>query len=500
MGNAESQPQFQNQNQNQQQIRRKLVQGQRRPVEVKQRRPNPSQKYNQYMRHQQQEERPPVRIQRSTTLAQQQEQYVKNQYQQAQQQRNPNTALHQQLESMQQQMNNLQQQISSQQFTPISREMDINQRPYNGEYNSDIERMGNNPPSVNQIVKQYDFGNVSILNVNDKIKEYETHEQKQEREFREEQTRRQKQFEEQKRKNRDIFEREIQMFEQSQDDPYKILGLDKYNINVDKIKKAYKMKAYRNHPDRGGSPELFKKITQSYMYLLNKYEQEDEYKWKTQQEVIKKEYDANTSVNKGYQNVHISKDNFNLNKFNQVFEDYRMQNAFDDGYGNIMTNDKRTDEKIEVKSIFSNQNFNKDIFNQAFADEKDNSYGHDEVIVYDEPEALPSNGGSFQELGQTRISDFTGGRGVDYKRAYGKDSKFINPDSVKYREYKNLNELKSERSNISHQMNPEDKRKYEQRKIREAAREKRRQETQRDIDNRYMEQFEKLNQLFIKDY
>ncbi len=177
-----------------------------------------------------------------------------------------------------------------------------------------------------------------------------------------------------------------------------------------------------------------------------------------------------------------------------------MQNAFDDGYGDIMSNDKRTDEKIDVKSIFNNQSFNKDIFNQAFNNENADEYEHDELIVYDEPQALPSSGGAFQELGQTKINDFTGGRGVDYKRAYTKENKFINPDKVKYREYKNINELKAERSNISHKMSDEDKRKYEQRKMREEEKERKRREAQQEIDNKYLEQFDKLNQLFIKDY
>ena len=44
--------------------------------------------------------------------------------------------------------------------------------------------------------------------------------------------------------------------------PFDILGLQK-NASMDDIQKAYKKKAFENHPDRGGSEEEFKKINQA---------------------------------------------------------------------------------------------------------------------------------------------------------------------------------------------------------------------------------------------
>jgi len=51
-------------------------------------------------------------------------------------------------------------------------------------------------------------------------------------------------------------------------DPYKILGVDP-NISDDELKKAYKRLTMKYHPDRGGSEEKFKEITDAYEKIKN---------------------------------------------------------------------------------------------------------------------------------------------------------------------------------------------------------------------------------------
>ena len=50
-------------------------------------------------------------------------------------------------------------------------------------------------------------------------------------------------------------------------DLYEILDLPK-DCSEDEIKKKYKKLAFVHHPDRGGNPEEFKKITEAYNFLL----------------------------------------------------------------------------------------------------------------------------------------------------------------------------------------------------------------------------------------
>lgn len=49
-------------------------------------------------------------------------------------------------------------------------------------------------------------------------------------------------------------------------DFYNILNVDK-NATKDEIKKQYKKLALKHHPDRGGDPEMFKKISEAYQTL-----------------------------------------------------------------------------------------------------------------------------------------------------------------------------------------------------------------------------------------
>lgn len=374
---------------------------------------------------------------------------------------------------------------------------------YNEQYTNYENDYNNN--TSNAIIEQYDFRNLTIHNVNDKMQKFDEFETQQQEEFELEQERRRRDFENEKKKRRDLFDKEIQLFENSNYDPYKVLGLNRNHINTDMIKRAYKHRAVRYHPDKNGDPEMFKIITQSYCYLMNKYGKAQEFEQKITRDVTNQEYEPR--MLEGYENVHISKDNFNINKFNEIFEKFRIDDEYDDGYGNIMDKGNRKmdndDFLSQQRSIFDNRSFNKDIFNKTFASEKIES---EEIIEYQEPQALNSSTQSnYRELGKGKIDDFTGNNDTnqlgytDYKHAYGKHSKFIDPDKVKYKEYKSLNDLKADRSNISHTMSREDEKKYKMKKQREEEKERRRLERVKNRDDNYLKQFEKLNQIFIKN-
>ena len=50
---------------------------------------------------------------------------------------------------------------------------------------------------------------------------------------------------------------------------YDILHVDK-NATPEEIKKSYRKLAMKNHPDKGGDPELFQKITEAYEVLSDR--------------------------------------------------------------------------------------------------------------------------------------------------------------------------------------------------------------------------------------
>ena len=77
------------------------------------------------------------------------------------------------------------------------------------------------------------------------------------------------------------------------------------------------------HPDRGGDILEFQYITQCYDYLTEqlklKIQDAQFYELKNQ---------SNTFIDKQatYQNVNMDKDNFNTEKFNQIFSENRARN------------------------------------------------------------------------------------------------------------------------------------------------------------------------------
>ena len=54
---------------------------------------------------------------------------------------------------------------------------------------------------------------------------------------------------------------------------YELLGVEK-TATFDQIKKAYRKKALKEHPDKGGDPNKFKEITHAYEVLSDKDKRE----------------------------------------------------------------------------------------------------------------------------------------------------------------------------------------------------------------------------------
>ena len=49
---------------------------------------------------------------------------------------------------------------------------------------------------------------------------------------------------------------------------YELLGVDK-KATTEQIRKAFRKKAIKEHPDKGGDPEKFKEVTSAYEVLSN---------------------------------------------------------------------------------------------------------------------------------------------------------------------------------------------------------------------------------------
>lgn len=232
-------------------------------------------------------------------------------------------------------------------------------------------------------------------------------------------------------------------------DPYQILGLPK-QFTKTQLKKAYLQKALQHHPDRGGSPETFKQISTSYKYLLNVLESSDYRDHHTlKQSLQKSEFHEQKPMNL---------DNFDVNKFNKVYEQHRSENAYDRGYGDWIKSSQTQQKQKDFQGKFNKSKFHNEFESMKQSTRKQTS---DQLSIMDPKQDISYKGSDqIVELGQKNVKNFSGGTGGltyrDLKDAY-ENPTLINVNSVDLsKRNTNMISLKSERSNINYQMSTQE--------------------------------------------
>lgn len=184
-----------------------------------------------------------------------------------------------------------------------------------------------------------------------------------------------------------------------------------------------------------------------------------------------------------------------IQDFNNVFEQNKIRTAFDKGYGEQMIphNDYREEININNKiGKYNHENFNRQFDQTKIITDK-------KIVKYSEPEALIScNYLGFSDIGLSKVEDFSANSDnslnfTDYMKAYS-NSHLIDPSLVKLRpEYKNIDEIEAERSNITYKMTEEEERKNKEKEKREKKKEIERLKYISRQDRRYNEQYNKVN-------
>lgn len=281
-------------------------------------------------------------------------------------------------------------------------------------------------------------------------------------------------------------------------DPYKILGVNK-NCDLNDIKIAYKKLARQTHPDKGGNAYLFQMITLSYEKLYNELKLKEIDKGFTELKIGSRDFIENQErLPKKNKNLYTSSNHNFQETFNKIYDDHKMPNAFDRGYGDMMHPSSKSREDINIKKTVINQKDFHKIFESAPLNKNNKK-----LIVYKEPTALPAHSGalSYSIIGQDKINDFSGSSDTgleytDYRKAYT-TTRLIDPSLVKKRkEYDNIQDLDNDRATIkpltNKELNALEQQKYKERIIEE----NRRKKIERD-DLEQIKLFEKINKLMV---
>jgi curved DNA-binding protein CbpA len=305
------------------------------------------------------------------------------------------------------------------------------------------------------------------MNVEQLSKNFTSEDDEEEARYRLEEQRRRDAFYEQQRQRKFEYEAKLKQLDSDKINSLRLFQLNE-NYSLDELKNAYRKLALRTHPDRpNGNKEKFQVVTTCYFSLIEKLKmRQKEASFDRMRHDSRDYFKEQNQVSQKYTSKKSNADNplfnkndkqFNSKMFNKIFDENKLYDSNEEGYDDWLKNGDDTPQP----KVFSNK-FNIDVFNNTFSDSKDTSSSQ-EIIEYKEPQALVScNNIQYTDIDQsgkknfTKSSDNNNDLGYsDLKSAYTKTNNLINPNNVNIKQYRNIDELEQDRSNISFEQTPE---------------------------------------------
>lgn len=282
--------------------------------------------------------------------------------------------------------------------------------------------------------------------------------------------------------------------------PYKELNIGQ-NYDESSLKKAYLKRAMETHPDRGGTQEGFQRVTVSYKALMIKLKNETESHEHNELRENSSQF-MNGQNHDNKQNVKykdLSK-NFNSNIFNQIYEETKVEDVYDDGYETWMKKNEVGEEDVQ-----NNPSLTKDNFNSEFSKIKKKQFKKKggKITKYQAPmeDISYKNKSAIMTLGQGKVDDFSGESGGlayrDYKDAYTNTYLVDEVGGVDPSRPKDLKGTQKQRKNISYEMDEKEQQIYALQKIKEEKEERLRLERLANYERRAFNIYDQVHQRMI---
>jgi curved DNA-binding protein CbpA len=224
-----------------------------------------------------------------------------------------------------------------------------------------------------------------------------------------------------------------------------VLGIgEDENLTEERLKVAYKRAAIRVHPDKGGTEQQFEAVTRAYAYLADILKRITGTRKTTGTlEAPAAVADSRAKEDKRWdmKPVRLDPKNVNMTTFNSMFEQTRLPDPDDDGYGDWLKGGEGEESASGQK--FSGK-FNRDVFMKTFEDEAKRKATTSQIVLHPEMMALNSSA-SGVELGRGKAETFTAPANAslhytDLRDAYTKENT-ISPHVANVRvEERNLKE------------------------------------------------------------
>lgn len=209
-----------------------------------------------------------------------------------------------------------------------------------------------------------------------------------------------------------------------------VLGLEEeVALTEESLKKAYKRSALKAHPDKGGNDREFEAVTRAHAYLgeiLLRIKGGRAKEGKVEApEALRDTRDGASKDWQMVEPVRLNPKKLDMNLFNQMFEQTRIPDPEEDGYGDWL----KGSEGESAGPKFGGK-FNRDVFNRAFEDEARNR-ASSQALTVQQPEALILATNAGVELGRTGGGGFTAApnanmKFTDLRNAYTNENMITN--------------------------------------------------------------------------
>jgi curved DNA-binding protein CbpA len=203
-----------------------------------------------------------------------------------------------------------------------------------------------------------------------------------------------------------------------------VLGLEEeVTLTEDALRSAYKRAAVKAHPDKGGSEQAFEAVTRAHAYLgeiLRRIQGGRSKEGKVEAPTVLQDSRATAAQDwQHVQPVRLNPKKLDMNAFNQMFEQTRIPDPDEEGYGDWLKTAGATEAGGATK--FSGK-FNRDVFNSMFEEEARKTKAST-AITARVPEALTLAATQGVELGRGASGDYTAPANAsmkytDLKQAY----------------------------------------------------------------------------------
>lgn len=275
----------------------------------------------------------------------------------------------------------------------------------------------------------------------------------------------------------------------------RVLGIqEEVSLTEEMLKSAYKKAARAAHPDKGGSKEAFDAVTRAFAYLMDILKLVKGASGSAGQDAVptldtanQRRREAAESWKMPEEPVKLNPKNLDMNKFNQLFEQTRVPDPDEDGYGDWLKTEvggKDGGRKLKNAKTFSD-NFNREVFNRMFEEEQAaEGRGGGAIIQFNHPQELTLSAHAGVELGRDRPPDYTAAydskmQFTDLMSAYTKENTVSEKVSNVRVENRDFNSYKAQREKAPERYNEaemsalaayeaQQKRREQQRQIRAA--------------------------------